>query len=376
MSNPRWSVPSLPTTPAGSTSSPHEALVPGAAGSTSDRDSTNTVVQARPYHRLPHLLRSTGRWWRPFPAVLLVAGLAVVVLGAAAIALAVASLVPGLPQPSAQLEEASNPVDIAILFGMLAVLLPAVLLGVRWGWSRRGAMAGTLHSVTGSFRWRLLARPAAVVLPVYALVNVLVTIVVSGDHLRMPASAGALILVYALVLVLVPLQCAAEEYLFRALPMQVIGTWQRSAVWGIVLPVPLFVLGHGYDLPGQVDIAVFALAMGFLVWKSGGIELPILVHTANNLTLMLVAPLVPGALAQGDVDPWQLAVSLPLTIGTTVGLTVWVSRREGVRLLEPVRGAGRVVPSRRAKRRRGGSVRQVKRSGVGEGTPPDTTEPR
>ncbi|WP_306368951.1 hypothetical protein [Nocardiopsis sp. CC223A] len=51
----------------------------------------------------------------------------------------------------------------------------------------------------------------------------------------------------------VPLRCAAEEYAFRGPPQQAPGTWPRSPLWGIVRPVPLSMLGHGYDRVGRVD---------------------------------------------------------------------------------------------------------------------------
>src|SRR5699024_4405413 len=75
-----------------------------------------------------------------------------------------------------------------------------------------------------------------------------------------PLGAGVL-LAWLLALVLSPLQCAGEEFVFRALPMQMLGTWLRRPVLGILLPVPLFMLGHGYSWLGQVDIAVFAVVM-------------------------------------------------------------------------------------------------------------------
>jgi hypothetical protein len=36
--------------------------------------------------------------------------------------------------------------------------------------------------------------------------------------------------------------------------------------------VPLFVLGHGYDLLGQIGVGLFAVAAGWLTWRTGGLE--------------------------------------------------------------------------------------------------------
>lgn len=300
----------------------------------------SAVVPALPYHRLAHLNPATARWWRPLLVVLLTgastfAGFVVVLVGMMLVGLA-----PGVPAPTEMLDDPRNPTDMVIGLGIIAVALPATVLAFRWAGGRRGSTAGTLHSVAGRFRWGMFGRAALVVVPIITVVNVALTVLFPAPDFSVPVFGSQLVAVYVAVVLLTPVQCAAEEYLFRGLPAQVFGTWLRSPLWGIVLPVPLFMAGHGYDWSGQVDVAVFALCMGFLTWKTGGLELPILVHTANNLSLFLMAPFSPTSLQQGETEPLALLVSLPMTIGITVGLSVWVSRREGLGFWEPVRGRG------------------------------------
>lgn len=338
------------------------ARAPGATGTTAatpatgaapapaaPREPAGALAAHRPpaplaYHRLAHLHPRTARWWRPLGTLGVGAGpllvLAVVGLVLVVVVVVLDDLAPGLlpaPGTSAELDDPRNPADHLVSLGAIALLLPLVVLALRWG----GGQRGTVHSVSGRFRWRMALRAAAVVLPSYAVVLGAWTALAPPEDLSVPPLDVSLVAVLVVVLLLTPLQCAAEEYAFRGLPLQVLGTWLRRPVWGVLLPVPLFVAGHGYDRVGQVDIAVFALAMGFLVWKSGGLELAVVAHTANNLPLFLASPLSPSSLQQGAVDPWVLLVSLPLTLGTTAALTVWVSRAHGVGLLEPVRGTGR-----------------------------------
>lgn len=294
-----------------------------------------------PYHRLAHLTPASARWWRPLLVLLLAAALAGSAFVVLLVTLFVLGEVPGIPRSTAELEDPRNPMDMAFNLGLLAVGVPAVALAVRWAGRRRGVARGSLHAVTGHFRWGLLARAAILVLPVFALMNLGSFVLLPPEDLSVPDMGASLLAVYAVIIVVTPLQCAAEEYVFRALPQQLLGTWLRSPWWGIVLPVPLFVLGHEYGWAGQIDIVVFALCMGVLVWKTGGIELPILVHTANNLTLFLLAPFSPSALQQGSEDPILLLFSVPPTVLLTLVLSYWVSRREGIGLLEPVHGRGR-----------------------------------
>ena len=297
----------------------------------------NSDIDGLAYHRLAHLDRRTAQWWRPLSTVGVTLGIYLVILVGALIISVVWVLVPGLPTASGDLQDPLNPLDWLVMLGMLACMLPAAIWGVRWGGGRRG----TIHSVAGRFRWGMMWRAATVVVPVYALVLGVHTTLFPPEDFAWPPLDGRLLLIAVVILALGPLQCAAEEYLFRGIPQQALGVWVRSPWWGIVLPVPLFVLGHGYDWVGQTQIAMFALATGFLAWKSGGLELPILVHSANNMVLFVLAPFSVSSMRQGAIDPISMVFELPLLLGVTIGLSAWVSRRHGIGFWEPVRSQAR-----------------------------------
>ncbi|MBO0594604.1 CPBP family intramembrane metalloprotease [Nesterenkonia sp. E16_7] len=291
------------------------------------------------YHRLSHGHTGTARWWRPFSTFGVAAGLYVAMMVAVLILSVLAAfIVPAAWAPSEMLEDPRNPTDMLIALGTIALMLPAVVLGARWG----GGLRGAIHSVAGRVRWRMLFHAAAIVLPLYAAVHAISFLVSPPEDFAWPSADLRTAAVFVIILLLAPLQCAGEEYAFRGLPQQMLGTWLRSPVWGILLPVPLFMIGHGYDWVGQIQIAVFAICMGILVWKSGGLELAIVVHTANNLTLFLLAPFSASSLEQGTVSPLVLLIGVPMTLGVSAGLFWWVSRAQGLGWLEPVR-QGRVV---------------------------------
>ena len=88
-------------------------------------------------------------------------------------------------------------------------------------------------------------------------------------------------------LILVPLQCIAEEYVFRGLIMQTFGSWLNIPVLAVVLQSIVFGIIHGYNSLGNISIVISGLLMGILAWKSNGIEVSSAMHTANNLTLAL-----------------------------------------------------------------------------------------
>lgn len=116
---------------------------------------------------------------------------------------------------------------------------------------------------------------------------------------------------------------------------------EPSAGWADPLNPMDQVLGHGYDPLGQVGIGIFAVAMGLLAWKTGRIELPILLHAANNTTLFAIAPMIPGFTEQGEVTVLGFLVSTVLLL-LTAGLRRWFHRREGLAPGEPCRGAAPV----------------------------------
>lgn len=288
------------------------------------------------YHRLPTLMGHRRRWWRPLAAVAVFAVSYVVLLILLMLPLLIlGELVPALAATT-DFSDPHNPVDMLFMLGMIALMLPATLLASRIAYGR----AGIAHSITGRIRWDLIGRAGLVVVPLYLLINIGGSLLIDGGALEVPAPSAPVIAAAVIIVLLVPLQAAAEEYAFRALPMQALGTWLRAPLWGILIPVPLFVLGHEYDWVGQIDVAVFAVVAGLLAWKTGGLELSILVHVANNWTLFILAPLLPGSLEQGAVPPAMLLSSTLPTALMAAGLWWWFSRREGLRMVEPARARG------------------------------------
>lgn len=286
-----------------------------------------------PYHRLAHRSPKSARWWRPFAVFGTAAGFyAAVLFVLLIVSVFIAVIAPGKWGPSMNLDDPTNPMDLLVMLGLIAMALPAVVLASRWS----GGMPGAIHSIAGRVRWRLLLKAAVMVVPLYTLVHIVTFVLTPPTDMTALVIDGKTVLVFATIFLLVPLQCAAEEYAFRALPQQLLGTWLRSPLWGILLPIPLFMIGHGYDWVGQIDLAVFALCMGFLVWKSGGVELAIVVHTANNLILFLLAPTSPTSLQQGAIEPVTLLLSVPLTLIVTAGLTLWLSRTYRLRWFQPL----------------------------------------
>ena len=285
---------------------------------------TTESPSGTPYHRLlrcdPH-----HRWWRPLVVGLVAIGLYLAALaGVVVVAVVVVLAVPSAePAGSMSWEgdlDPSDPVSLALLLGMLALMLPALLLAARLTGSRP---AGLVSSVAGRLRLRWLGTAVLVAFAIWApVMGVWVAIDAVPHEVRHVAPTTSVVLL-VLTLALVPFQAAAEEYVFRGYLAQLVGSWVRHPLFAVLLPVPLFVLGHGYHALGAVDVGVFAVFCGWITWRTGGLEAAIAAHVANNVVLMSLT-----AFGLGDPNATDTtALGLAVSTATMVTFAVLVVRR-------------------------------------------------
>ena len=67
------------------------------------------------------------------------------------------------------------------------------------------------------------------------------------------------ILFFIILLIVVPLQCIAEEYVFRGLLMQTLGSWFNIPLLAIILQAIIFGFTHGYNGIGNIGIIISGL---------------------------------------------------------------------------------------------------------------------
>jgi uncharacterized protein len=251
------------------------------------------------YHRLAHAWPG-ARWWRPLVGLLISVGL---YLGASVLIMIVLAIVavlsPGFDAaaPVVPVLDQYDPGAFLLTMGSIVLMLPAALLGFRLAGCRP---IGLLSSVAGRLRWRWMlwcAGPAAILLAAVLALDLVLQAAGGGVQLGRVGSP----LLFVLILLVVPFQAAAEEYAFRGVLMQMIGAWLRSPWWAILLPVPLFVFGHLYDLPGLISVGVFAVAAGWITWRTGGLEAAIALHVVNNLGAFVF-----GAAGLSDLNGTQV----------------------------------------------------------------------
>jgi len=149
-------------------------------------------------------------------------------------------------------------------------------------------------------------------------------------------------LFYALLVIrLTPFQCAAEELVFRGAFMQVIGSWLKHPLFAILLPVPLFTIGHLYDIWGLLDVAAFAIAAGYLTWRTGGLEAAMAMHIINNTFLFLLGAVGLVDLNATESNPVSLVFSVCFMALLTFMLVKLADRQGIARTAGPIPVADR-----------------------------------
>lgn len=199
-------------------------------------------------------------------------------------------------------------------FGMFAnaLLLPWSMLIQRWLY---GVPVASLHSVFRRFRFALFVRAAIIIVPLFVIMNVV------GGYLKPGQSVvwnqSDLLWMLGATLLLVPLQATGEEYGLRGLVFRVAGSWGRgprtSLVLGLAVTTVVFASIHIAGEPlFYLWYVVFAVTTGLITWRSGGLEISIVVHAAFNTLNFVFAIGLSGDLS-GVVERAEGGSSLALT---------------------------------------------------------------
>lgn len=295
------------------------------------------IPAGRPYQQLGRT--DVHRWWRPVLALIVAAVLSIVagsllVLVVMVLAWQATGTLPHLGTGEEIFRDNALASMVAMV-GTIGILLPVVWF-VTVGIERRGM--GTLSSVAGRIRWSWLAwcfLPAIG----YILAPFVTGYVADalghgssdkgGDWIGWTHFWPPLVV----IVLLVPFQAAAEEYIFRGWLLQAIGSFTFETHTGVIgrglarafrTPWPailvssgLFAAGHGYSDWGPVDIGAFGVLTCVVVIVTGGLEAGIALHIVNNIASMAFHA------SEGDVSLHQGSVSFASMVEDTLPMVLW-----------------------------------------------------
>ncbi|WP_422754140.1 lysostaphin resistance A-like protein [Micromonospora sp. WMMD708] len=240
----------------------------------------------------------------------------------------------------------------------LALLIPWSMLIQRWLYGVPGA---SLHSVTTRFRFDLFGKSLLILGPGWLVVNALPALTPAAEF---PWLRADLIALFLATMLFTPLQSAGEEYGVRGLIFRVVASWSRNPrvglVTGILFSSALFTAAHGATDP-YIIVWYFVLWTGLAVitWRTGGLEIPVMLHAVLNTFTFLLALVLHVDLGNATQDRSAGTGSPYLLIPTVTVIAVtaviwWSTRRSG-----PARTAVHAQPSPRVQPR-GGVPRQQK----------------
>lgn len=280
-----------------------------------------------------------------------------------------------------QLESSSR---LHVTLAMLAMFVPATLLAAKI----MGRKAGMLSSVAGHLRKRWLVR--CVVLALVANLVWIILFAVSSavfhDHTAAHAgtkaaastSGESLGPFLAFLVLLVPIQAAGEEYLFRGTLMQLGGRFVRPWPVAVVISAVAFTAAHGALSPASATLFAMGLVLAWLTVRTGGLEAGIGQHVANNVIIFVARALANGGESidtnhLNDNATWRGVALQIATLAFYAYLVVrsYKRRPELAQSLPP--GPDEIeqhAPERRAR------VEHADHGGDAEALPPQQEQPR
>lgn len=294
-------------------------------------------------HALGH-----GSWWRSLVGMFLIGSIGLVTVP---VLLGFLVMIWGIVVDGRSVEDAADwigvllegdpltPLSLALLLGSLAGTIPVVFAVQRM---LHGLRPGWLNSVVGRMRWRYLAACLGLSVVAMGVTMFLSVVLPSTGNGADEAAANAFTETtrnFLLVIVLlVPFQAAAEEYLFRGYLMQawggMFGSHTASKVVAVVGSAVVFALMHGaQEAPIFIDRLTFGLLAGVLVLVTGGLEAAIALHVVNNVVAFGFALFfddITAAMTPSGSTWWQVPVTL-VQAALYLAMAWWLARRMGLR---------------------------------------------
>ena len=259
-----------------------------------------------PEHESPTYPRQfiSYRWFKPLLAGLL---FAVLYLGSTVAIVLLGALNQGGLESVMKIAGSYDTMDVSsgpgilLNLGSLAVAIPLLALTAL---IVRDRPFSSYSSARGGWDWSVFGRMMLLALLVCGVPNLVWILLDHG-----PLNNQFTIATFLLLTVMGPLQCIAEEYMFRGLLMQTFGGWFRIPVIAVVLQALIFMAMHPYNLTGKLTILATGCMMGLMAWISRGIEASSAIHIVNNMVAFYADGLGLGAIGS-EVSTLDLVVTL------------------------------------------------------------------
>lgn len=193
-----------------------------------------------------------------------------------------------------------SPLGALLSLGGIAIGIPALALGNRVVNARPFS---SYSSSRGGFRFGVFAKCFGAALVLVALPLVLISVFTDQNSGIVRFS----VLGFIMCTVLAPLQCAAEEYIFRGHIMQMFGAWIKFPVIPILLQTFFFAAAHPYNVTGVISVGLMGVFLGVCAYVTNGLEASCALHITNNLSAFYLTGFGFGSV-KTEVDVIELVI--------------------------------------------------------------------
>lgn len=190
--------------------------------------------------------------------------------------------------------DAYSPVGAIMSLGSIAVLIPSLMIGNRLINSRPFS---SYSSSRGGFNFVEFFKCMVVALIVLGL-PIIISSLIYDEKTGVNKFT---VFGFIICTILGPLQCVAEEYVFRGHLMQMFGSWIKFPVIPVILQTICFAIMHPYNNVGVISVAIFGLILGFCAYFTKGLEASSALHIVNNMVAFYLTGFGIGGISK-DVE--------------------------------------------------------------------------
>lgn len=228
------------------------------------------------------------RWYRPL-LTMLIAGIIFFILGTIVAELFTHTFglenMINMEAPDAYAAISTSPLLSYFAYLSMAVALPSIYIANRIVKDRPFS---SYSSSRGGWDWKVYFKCMTIPFVVFFILTV---VSIAGGSENGTGINQLTPIAFIILLILVPCQCIAEEYIFRGLLMQTLGSWLKMPIAAIIIQSIIFGVVHDYNSLGVVSIILSGVVYGILAWKTHGLEASSSMHTINNLSIAYVGAL-------------------------------------------------------------------------------------
>ena len=214
----------------------------------------------------------------------------------------------------------SDPLQSVLQLGSLAIAIPSLWLA---SLIVRDRPMSSYSSSRGGWSRRVFWRCMPVAFIINGLPIIINDVIIEKGYQNFTVKFT--VLSFILLTILGPLQCIAEEYMFRGFVMQTFGSWFRIPVIAVILQALIFAAGHPYNRIGQIAIAISGAAFALSAWFGRGLEVSAALHIVNNMTIFYLQGFGMTTVSS-DTSVSEMLIDLGIAV-VYVAVIFWLSRK-------------------------------------------------